>query len=304
MILDRANKIGFFEYSPYGNTEGLLQINFQTNERQLLTSYLKYNPLAISPDGRFVCLNSEWLIVKGTNKTELVVLNIATQKVVYSTQAYLVHDAVLSWDGACLLIQASAKKPFCLNIADGTTLFEMTSKSVSFYQGTFNRANNSFMVPHPNKARSYFECSFPDLTEHFHLVGVKTRLTRLRYAQATQLLYYTTEDNELGCLDTANRVVWRNDFKKLGIKDGRINASSLYLSEDEKLLCLPISDSQHNAFGLEYVISAETGEIIHTIEGFQYRGRISCDYFGNSLLTFTGHKIDLLSGVITKNEIY
>ncbi|MCU0352966.1 MAG: hypothetical protein MUD08_04380 [Cytophagales bacterium] len=177
-------------------------------------------------------------------------------------------------------------------------------KSVDFYTGDLDRRTNAFYAPSLSVKDTCHVFDFTTETTTTQTFGVEGKIARLRFSIDSAFVYLTTEANVLHCFDRNLQPVWQTDFKRLGKQGGRIYPSGIFSSEDGKLLCLCAVDTETNNWGADYVIDASNGEIVKQIEGYQFRGRLACDFFGNKLLTYNLTTLDLITGEVSAKTIF
>jgi hypothetical protein len=155
MIIDVENKIGYFDKEDRFNRYGLIAYDFQGNQRKEYPVFKNWKIADISSDKKYFAILSDWIIYKGTNKTELAVCDVSTNETVFSTKNYLVYSVKFNRDGTKLLFDVYNKKPFCIDLVN-KGVFSRSPVSFRIYKGDWDRVKDTFYSPSETKKGVFY----------------------------------------------------------------------------------------------------------------------------------------------------
>lgn len=300
-MVNTLAKLGVFRAQQH-SSHGLLLLDFQHQQCDVWPEYQEHEVLDIANNGTVLAL-SRSCVVRGRDKKEVSVISRSDQSTVFSTQQYYVYDAKFDATAQKLLLVTQGKKPFCLDLLSGHIIGEMPA-AIRVFKGDAHLPTNTFYAPSEQKKNTLHKLNFDTGTTTESTVSVDAIITRLRFSRDQQYLYCTTQRNILYCFDAQLNLRWQTDFHHLGQKGGTICTATIVLSEDNRLLCLPVSATEQNSWGEDYVVDTASGELQRRLQGYQYRGRIASDFFGTEVLLHGGHTLNLESGEVSLRPIW
>ncbi|MDJ1484256.1 hypothetical protein QNI16_27410 [Cytophagaceae bacterium YF14B1] len=299
-IVNRKAKIGLFGKSKPVQSKELLIVDFSTNQQEPLIEYNDWEASSLSPDGKRIIIERP-TIYKGASKKEISVIDYQANQVVYNTSSYYVFDTAFNASGDKLLIVANKKKPFCYDLTSQQIVAELPHQ-IRLYEGDLDIHTDIFIAPVERLKGTCCVFDFKTGQTDSITVDTKARISNVKFSPDLSCIY-AIANNSLYSLDRDYQIIWKKDFTYLGKKGGEINASDIFSSEDEKLLCLSASATETNQWGADYVVDSSSGEIIRQIEGYHLRGRIKSNYFGNQVLLATLTTLDLSTGLVSDEPI-
>ena len=155
MLINTEKNIALVGEDKYDNPEGLYLYDISSKEKKYIKEYASYTPYDLSTDGRFALLASKGIIYKGTNRNHVIVLNLETKDVVYSTKDYYINNLLFSAKADKILFDTSKKKAFFIDI---TTLkkSEVSKGNLRIYQGYLDKERESFFFPSVVKKKTLY----------------------------------------------------------------------------------------------------------------------------------------------------
>lgn len=302
MLLNRNSKIGLFGKNNPDKTKELFIYDFNNHNKKALDNYSDWKAKGISRDGKKIAIIT---ISPSTRayRDHLIIMDHNNENILLDTHDYLIYDIEFNASGNQVLIIADKKKPFCYDLSLNKITAELP-KLIRAYKGDLDIENDIFIAPCEKTKDTCYLFNFNNGKTETIKFGTKEIITRVKYSIDYAFLYLITNSNLLYCFDRNYKLKWSKDFNSLGKAGGRINASKIFSTEDGKYLAVEASSTETNQWGAEYVIDSENGEIIKQIEGYQFRGRFSHDFFDNKILLYKYGTIDLLSGEVSKNPIF
>lgn len=301
MIVNKHTKIGLFEKRKPNNPNGLFIFDFTTQKKKYINNYLDWDAKGISTDGKRIALTAI-SSYKRAYRTDLAIIEHESQKVLLNTNDYYVYDVEFSLKGDKILIVADKKKPFCYDLSLQQITAELP-KQIRTYKGDLDVLNDTFIAPCEKSKDTCYLFDFKTGHTETIKLGIKEIICQIKFSVDASFIYLITETNVLYCLDRNYKIKWSKDFNFLGEQGGRINCSSIFQTENGQNLAVYTSSTETNQWGAEYVIDAATGEIIKQIEGYQFRGRFSSNFFENKILLYTYKTIDLITGEVSENPL-
>ncbi len=302
MIINTHARIGLFDRKLPFSKKGLFLYDFTARQETLLPLYAEWEAKDMSHDGRTVAI-TRMSDFKKAERTDLVVFKPGTGDVMLETHDYYIYDAAFNAAGDKILIYAHNKKPFCYDITSKTIIAELP-KTVRTYKGDLDVANDQFVVPCDTLKDTCYRLDFKTGQVETIKLGLKDGIARLAFSIAADRLYVITETNILCCFDRNFKLLWRNDFNTLGKEAGRISPSRIFSSEDGQYLCVVGSTMETKPWGAEYVLDHTDGTVVRQIEGYQHRGRLAANFFGNDVLLYTLKTLDLTTGQVSEMPIF
>ncbi|MGL4585283.1 MAG: hypothetical protein ACRCVU_20190 [Flavobacterium sp.] len=301
MKINRLAKLGLFEYQKDRNEGGLMIYDFSQDKCIRFENYREWRINAISPDGKYIAINK---ISETTRafKTDFAIVCVDTQEQVFFTNAYFVYDAEFSATSDKVLLVVHNKKPFCLDIETKEIVAEMP-KNIRTYQGDFNSLSNQFIAPSETFKDTVYLFDFKTGDTAKIKLNLKEKIIGMKYTNDQQHLIVLTESSVVYYLDEEYKTIWSIDFKTVFEHPVRINSSTILFSEDGKHLLLETSSTETNNWGAEFAVSIETGELVNTVEGYQFRGRVKDALFDNKVILYTFHTLDMLSGEVKELKL-
>lgn len=297
MILNRNAKIGLFEKN-IGNEEGLFLLDFNTQEKIYLKTYLEWKPESISPDGNKIAITNYPSTKTKYSKTDLIIMDRNSQNILFDTHKYFVLDTTFDAVGNKLLITAHNMKTFCLDIFKNEIIAELP-KAFRLYKGDLNLENNSFIMPCEKTKDTCYLFDFTTGKIEVQKFGISDKICRVKYSLDLSHGYIISENNILYCFDNDYKIKWRKSFNNVG----RINFSDIYRTDNNNYIAIEAEDIKTNNWGTDFVIKCDNGEIVNQIEGYQYRGGFATDYFENKVLLHTFKTLDLITGHVSEKKI-
>lgn len=276
--------------------EGIAPLLYDTtNERvQLWEQYPGYSLVTWHPGNRWIVLNSPW--IKGSRKlvTQLVVMHIDTQEVLYTTNRHMYYNAVFNGPGTHILLEAYNQKPSWVDIATGETVAVIPSE-LRLADGTYDQQQDVFYFP-MEKKKAYIRVDGATFTCTQVKTPYKDQVSKITWWEGQYFIL--THGNLLFCCDQQFQVQWQRNFSEMGGDSGNIHGTDILITEDNTLLCLSASSTEANRWGVEYVLNRQTGEIHKIIQNEEGRGRVSGAYFHHRILLYTMKELDLDTGAV------
>ncbi len=302
MIVNRTNKTALIEKDKSFNGKGLFFLNFNNNTSKLLKEYEDWEPIAISDNLELIILNSKWISHRGTNKTELIILNIKKGEIIFSTKDYLVYDSIFDKGNDRVLLDVYNKKLFSIDLKTLEEI-ELPKKELRIFKGTFNNFENTFYVPSETKKKCIFCFSFDTGKTDEILIDVIGKIDKIKFFNKEKTFVILSSENILYSFSENFKMKnWQLDFKELEDKPSNIS-QKIFSSESQDLIFLSASSTIKNNWGVDYCIDLEKGIILSYINNQQGRGRIAEHFFENKVLLHSGKIMDMVSGRIEESEV-
>jgi hypothetical protein len=296
MIIDIKNKIGYFDKDDHFNSYGLIEYDFQSNQRKEYPVFKNWKIADISSDKKYFAILSDWIKYKGTNKTELAVCNVSTNETVFSTKNHLVYSIKFNRDGTKLLFDVYNKKPFCIDLIN-KDVFSPSPVSFRIYKGDWDHVKDMFYSPSETKKGSFYVFDFSNGNINEYIVNIKGRIIKIKFSNDYNKIYFTVDDNLLYCMDREYNIIWRTGF------ENKISGDMIFSTEDGNMLCLESPETADNKLGVDIIIDASNGKIIKTIENYKGRGKLASNFFGNKILTYKGTTVDIITNNVSEDII-
>ena len=301
MIVNRTNKTALIEKDKSFNRKGLIFLNFDNITSKLLKGYEDWEPIAISNNAELLILKSQGIIHRGTNKTELIILNIKKDEIIFSTKDFLVFDSIFDKGNDRVLLDVYNKKLFSLDLKTFVKT-ELPKKNLRIFKGTFNNFENMFYVPSETKKKCIFRFSFDTGVTDEILVDVIGKINKIKFFSKDKIFIILSSDNILYSFSKNLKIKnWQLDFKELDDKPSNISYKILS-SESQDLIYLSAPSTIKNNWGVDYCVDLEKGIILNYINSQQGRGRIAEHFFGNKVLLHSGKIMDMTSGKIEESK--
>lgn len=291
------NAIAKLDVSTHEDTRALILYDYQHQRQEEWPEFAGYQVLDIANNGALLVV-ARPCVQRGASKKEVLVVSRPERNIAFATSKYYVYDAKLDTNAQKLLVVAQGKKPFCLDLPSQQIIGEMPA-TIRTFRGDAHLPTNTFYAPSELKKNKLYLLDFDTGSTTEATLPVNAIITRLRFSRDQQFLYCVTQSNVLWCFDSKLNFRWQTDCKPFGKKDGNISAAGIFQSEDGSLLCLPISATEHNNWGEEYVFDATTGELLRRLANYPRRGRVAADFFGAEVLLHGGHTLNLESGHVS-----
>ncbi len=301
MIVNRTNKTALIEKDKSFNGKGLMFLNFDNNTSRLLKDYEDWEPITISENSELIILKSQWISYKGTNKTELIVLNIKTEEVIFSTKDFLVYDAIFNRENDSILLDAYNKKLFSIDLRTLDKI-ELPKKKLRIYKGAFNRFENKFYVPSETKKKCVFCFSFESGKTDEILVDVIAKIDSIKFFDKEKTFILLSSNILYSFSENFKIQNWQLDFNRLEDKPSNISPK-IFSSESQDLIFLSASSTIKNNWGVDYCVDLKKGIIVNFINNVQGRGRIAEHFFENEVLLHSGKTMNMVSGKIRQPEV-
>lgn len=302
MIVNRTNKTALIEKDKSFNGKGLIFLNFENNTSRFFKEYENWEPITISNNSELLILKSQWISHRGTNKTELIILNIKTEEIIFSTKDFLVYDSIFDKENDRVLLDVHNKKLFSLDLKT-LEKTELPKKELRIYKGTFNSFENKFYVPSETKKKCVFCFSFETGETDEILIAVIGKIDKIKFFSKKRTFVVLTSENILYSFSENFKIKnWQLDFKELGDKPSNIS-QKIFSSESQDFIFLSASSTIKNNWGVNYCVDFKTGNILNYINNMQGRGRIAEQFFGNEVLLHSGKTTDMISGKIRESEV-
>ncbi|MGF6849200.1 hypothetical protein QFZ51_004435 [Chitinophaga sp. W3I9] len=265
------------------------------NERiQLWEQYPGYSVVAWHPGNRLLVLNSPLIIGSRKLVSRLVVMNIDTQKELYSTSRHLYYNAFFNGAGTHILLEAYSQKPSWVDIATGE-IVAVVPFGLRLADGTYDPFQDVFYFP-MEKQKAYIRVDGADFT----CTKVKTfypdLVSKITWWNGQYLIL--TQGNILFCCDQQFQPLWQRSFSDLGGDSGQVHGTDILVTEDDELICLSASASETNGWGVAYVLDRKIGAVRNIIQGERGRGRITGAYFHHQVFLYTMKLLDLNTGAV------
>ncbi|WP_298504622.1 hypothetical protein [uncultured Maribacter sp.] len=302
MIVNRTNKTALIEKGKSFNGKGLFFLNFDNKTSRLLQEYEDWEPITISDNSELLILKSQWISHRGTNKTELIILNIKTEEIIFSTKDYLVYDSIFDKRNNRILLDVYNKKLFSLDLRNFEKT-ELPKKELRICKGTFIRFKNEFYVPSETKKKCIFCFSFETGETDEILIDVIGKIEKIKFLSREKTFVLLSSENILYSFsNNFNTKNWQIDFKQLEDKPNNISRK-IFSSESQDLIFLSASSTIKNNWGVDYCIDLKNGNILSYINNVKGRGRIAEHFFENQVLLHSGKTMDMISGKIGESEV-
>lgn len=263
---------------------------------QAWEQYPGYEVVAWHSGVGLLVLNSP--LIKGSRKlvTNLVVMRLATQEVVYSTDRHMYYNAVFNAGGSHLLLEAYSQKQAWVDLATGAIVAELKPE-VRQYNGTFNPHQNIFYFPLENK-KAWLQVDGSTFEGTLIKTPYPDRAHKVIYVEALRQYLLLTEGNILICCDDQLKTIWQRNFSEMGDDAGSVFGSDILVTEDHELVCISASSTESNRWGADFVLDIKTGEPRHIIQGYHQQGRVAGSYFGRRVLLHPMKVMDLETGAV------
>ncbi|MBO9732595.1 MAG: hypothetical protein J7623_28385 [Chitinophaga sp.] len=264
---------------------------------QAWPQYPGYRVVAWHAGSGLLVLNSPW--IKGARKlvTNLVVMRVATQEVLFSTNRHMYYNAVFDNSGQHLLVEAYNQKPAWINISTGDIVAELKPE-LRLAVGTFNPHTNTFYFP-LEKKKAWLAVDGATFTGIVMKTPYPDRVYKVVYIADLRQYLVLTDGNILLCCDDQLRPIWQRNFSAMGNDAGSIFGSDILVTEDQELVCVSASATAGNEWGADFVLDINTGEPRYILQGYYMRGRIAGSYFGRQVLVHPMKVMGLETGVVT-----
>ncbi|HEY9260942.1 hypothetical protein [Chitinophaga sp.] len=278
--------------------ENVAPLVYHIDEKRLQAwqQYPGYQVIAWHAGTGLLVLNSAW--IQGGRKlvTNLIVMRVATQEVVYSTNRHMYYNAVFNAGGSHLLLEAYNQKLAWVDLSTGEIVAELKPE-VRLYNGTFNPHQNLFYFPLENK-KSWLQVDGATFAGTLIKTPYPHRAHKVTYVEALQRYLLLTEGNILICCDGELKILWQRNFSEMGDDTGVVFGSDILVTEDQERICISASATESNRWGADFVLDMNTGEPRHIIQGYHMRGRIAGSYFGRQVLLHPMKLMDLDTGEV------
>jgi len=300
MIINRKDKIGYLDKDDLFNPFGLIEYDFQAQTKKEFSQFKDWKFSDISADKRYFALISDWITFRGTNKTEIVILDTVTEDIIFSTKDYMTYTVKFSADGTKLLFDVKGLKPFCIDLLSKTIVAKIP-KSVRIFNGDFDLETDNFYAPVEKKKNTFCVFNFQDGNTQEYALKISACIHRVRFSNDRQKVYFLADDNALYCTDRDYKIIWKTDFN--AVKAKTVWSSAVYCSENGDMLCLEAAETASCKWGADFVVDASNGKILKQFDAYKGRGKLKSDYFGNKFVTFKGTTLDIETGEVSENII-
>lgn len=294
MIIDRAgNRLWI---GPEQAKHPLATVDLASGEVLPDPEYAQWEPMGVSRDGTLLALTRP-CVFRGTNKSELVVLDVRSRQVRLHTRDHLVYGVVFSAKGTHALIEVYRSKP-CLYRLDGPERVARAAKDFSFHGGDTDPLRDRFTVSAEKLNGRLYQTDLVtgDLEEV--RLALRSPIGQLRYSPDGSRVFTAGKDDVVTCFDRSWEVVWRRDFTQLPDGPSGVWSSMSGLLVFPGRLGVVAGSTAANRWGTEYLLDAATGELVHQVEARQGRGLPKVEFGDSSVILFTGRVLDLATGEV------
>lgn len=258
--------------------------------------YAQWEPMGVSRDGTLLAPTRP-CVFRGTNKSELVVLDVHARQVRLHTRDHLVYGVVFSAKGTHALIEAYGGKP-CLYRLDGPERVARAAKDFRLFCGDTDPLRDRFTVSAEKLNGRVYQTDLVtgDLEEV--RLALRSPIGQLRYSPDGSRVFTAGKDDVVTCFDRSWEVVWRRDFTQLPDGPSGVWSSMSGLLVFPGRLGVVAGSTAANRWGTEYLLNAATGELVHQVEARQGRGLPKVEFGDSSVILFTGRVLDLATGEV------
>jgi len=254
----------------------------------------KYHLLDVDNKGKFCALNlKDWLAIKNTTRTELLIINNESGNIAFSTRQFLTYRASFDCTGNKCLVEYYGGLA-CIDLVVSKIVFQQKI-DLTIYNGALLNSNE-FLIPISNrKAIGVFD--FDKLNYHIEKIDTSTT-SWIKAIPDTSHFLVSDNKNNLHRFNRSNlnKPIWTIDFNKYA-EDGRIWCWEPFVTGN--IGCVQGFSPQETQTAIDggklWVFNLESGLVINDIDYTNIKQRIASGFLNSSILLFDLSEFNLVT---------
>lgn len=263
--------------------------NYKTKEKNEDICLAEFFILDISNDGKLVALSSKkW---DARNHNIFIVKEVATNKIVFQTNKYLVYQAYFSPNDDFVITSTYKNNGFCLRVKTG--ILEVDKFSYSMGGGIFS--GNKYITTNERKKSALIVFDFETLSVSEILIQETKAVIQQVNSDKFGNLYTIDKNFIVRKHNSANECLWEVKYKKDEFNFCNV-APRFYIKEELDILIYYAPDQKREIKPRTYIgQKLSTGEKVIIENKGEGTGFIKSVFYDNKVIDSFGVTLDLAS---------